>query len=59
MAGLSGVVKVAGQFARRKVRVYLRSTGDLVAETFSLESNGTWSVTGITTDPHFVVVLDV
>ena len=53
---ISGTVKEEGTGVSRTVRVYLRSTGELVGETTSA-SDGTFSIPAIE-DEHYVVALD-
>lgn len=53
---ISGTVKEEGTGVSRTVRLYLRSTGELVGETTSA-SDGTFSISAAQ-DEHYVVALD-
>jgi hypothetical protein len=57
---LSGNVKESGtQNTRRLVRVYERSTGNLVGEVFSDETTGNYEITGLNrTKQYYAIVLD-
>ena len=56
---ISGIVKEAGDFVERTIRLYERSTGGLVDETISNSVDGTFffGLVGGETE-HYVVTLD-
>ena len=55
---VSGTVEESGSPVARTVRVYDRSTGELIDETTSDSGDGSWSIAVGDTSPVYVVCLD-